>query len=323
MVAKKQDQKRRRNEPSEPDQRWDDVRIFLAVAREGSLGQAGRRLRLDTSTVSRRLRALEETLRAKLFERTRSGLIPTRTAEQMLPAAEAIEASHARLGRAASALESLPEGKVRVSVPPGMADTFIAPTLGRLRARHPKLTIELDTSVRAVDLTRHEADLALRSLAPRGAELVVTKLLHAAWVVAASPLLAREFGRLQAWQDAPWIDWDYDLASLPAAAWLARHGRGATIALRTNHMGAQLKAAEAGLGLLLLPEPYLKTNALVPVRYSASLAASVDRLPEDDLWLVAHRITRDTPRVAAVWSFLAEEFRSLAQRPARTAGNAG
>jgi DNA-binding transcriptional LysR family regulator len=311
MIAKKQDLGGRDREPSEPEQRWDDVRIFLAVARERSLGQAGRRLRLDTSTVSRRLSALEAALGAKLFERTRSGLIATRTAEQMLPAAEAIEASHARLGRAASALESLPEGRVRVSVPPGMADTFIAPALGRLRARYPKLSIELDTSLRAVDLTRHEADLALRSLAPRGAELVVTKLLRAAWVVAASPLLARELGRIKAWQSAAWIDWDYDLASLRPATWLARHARGAAIALRTNHMGAQLRAAEAGLGLLLVPEPYLKTHALVPVRYAASLAASVERLPADDLWLVAHRVTRETPRVAAVWSFLAEEFRSL------------
>jgi DNA-binding transcriptional LysR family regulator len=312
MVAKTQDPRRLR--AAEADQRWDDVRVFLAIARERSLGQAGRRLQLDTSTVSRRLSALEETLGAKLFERTRQGLIATPTAEQMLPAAEEIEASHARLQRAASALETLPEGKVRVSVPPGMADTFIAPALGRLRARHPRISLELETSIRAVDLTRHEADLALRSLAPRGADLVVTKLLHSGWVIAASPLFARELGKVKAWQDVPWIDWDYDLASFPAAAWLARHAKGASIALRTNHMGAQLKAAEAGLGLLLVPEPYLKTNALTPVRYASSLAASVARLPEDDLWLVGHRVTRDTPRVAAVWSFLAEELRSLAAR---------
>jgi DNA-binding transcriptional LysR family regulator len=313
-IAKMQDKSRRKTVGIEADQRWDDVRVFLAVARERSLGLAGRRLRLDTSTVSRRLRALEETLGARLFERTRRGLIATRMAEQMLPAAEEIEASHARLQRAASALEALPEGKVRVSVAPGMADTFIAPALGRLRARYPRISLELETSIRAVDLTRHEADLALRSLTPRGAELVVTKVLHAASVVAASPLLARELGKLKAWQDAPWIAWDYDLASMPAAAWLERHARGASIVLRTNHMGAQLKAAELGLGLLVVPEPYLKTNALAPVRYAASLAASVSRLPEDDLWLVGHRVTRDTPRVAAVWSFLADEFRSLRRR---------
>lgn len=178
-------------------------------------------------------------------------------------------------------------------------------------ARHPRISLELDTSIRPVDLTRHEADLALRSLAPRGADLIVTKLMHSAWVVAASPAFARELGKVAAWRDAPWIDWDYDLASMPAAVWLARYAKGAHIALRTNHMGAQLKAAEAGLGLLLVPEPYLKTHALVPVRHAAALDASVARLPEDDLWLVGHRATRETPRIAAVWSFLADEFRSL------------
>jgi DNA-binding transcriptional LysR family regulator len=309
MVAKKQDH----SETDSSDQRWDDVRIFLAVARARSLGQAAHRLRLDTSTVSRRLRALEESLGAKLFERTRQGLIATRMAEQMLPAAEAIESSHARLTRATSALETIAEGKVRVSVPPGMADAFIAPALTRLRARHPGISIELDTSIRVVDLTRHEADLALRSLAPKGAELVVTKLLHSAWVVAASAALVRELGKITSWRDAPWIDWDYDLSNMPAAIWLARYAKGAAIALRTNHMGAQLKAAESGLGLLLVPEPYLKTHALVPVRYASTLAASVARLPEDDLWLVGHRVTRDTPRIAAVWSFLAREFRTLAR----------
>ncbi len=193
----------------------------------------------------------------------------------------------------------------------GMADAFIAPALTRLSARHPGISLELDTSIRVVDLTRHEAALALRSLAPKGSELVVTKLLHTTWVVAASPAFARELGKVTTWRDPPWIDRDYDLASMPAAIWLARYAKGAAIALRTNHMGAQLKAAESCLGLLLVLQQYLKTHALVPVRYAPSLARSIDRLPQDDLWLVGHRVTRDTPRIAAVWSFLAQEFRRL------------
>jgi len=298
--------------------RWDDVRIFLAIARERSLGLAGRRLGLDTSTVSRRLGALEEVLGALLFERTRHGLVATRTAEQMFVRAEEVEASHARLLRAVSALEQVAEGTVRVSVPPGMADAFIVPALTRLRALHPRISLELDTSMRAVDLTRHEADLALRSMAPRGAELLVTKALRSRWVVAASAELARELGTLSAFRDAPWIDWDHDLASFTPSAWLARHARGATVVLRTSHMGAQLKAAELGLGLLIVPEPYLKTHALVPVRIAPDLAESVGRLPEDDLWLVGHRATRETPRIAAVWEILLAECRKLGE-PAGTA----
>jgi DNA-binding transcriptional LysR family regulator len=165
--------------------------------------------------------------------------------------------------------------------------------------------------MRALDLTRHEADLALRALEPRGADLVITKVLRARSIVAASEPLVRELGRLRSWSDAPWIAWDRDLASFAPSVWLAKYARGAAIALRTNHMGAQLRAAETGLGAMIVPEPYLATHALVPVRYGSKLAESASKLPVDDLWLVGHRSTRDTPRIAAVWEFLAVELRAL------------
>ncbi|MET0391318.1 MAG: LysR family transcriptional regulator [Polyangiales bacterium] len=311
MVAKKQD-------PSQADEpRWDDIRIFLAITRERSLGAAGRRLELDTSTVSRRLAALEASLGARLFERTRQGLIATSTAEQMLPAAEVIEASHARLLRAASARQTHAEGTVRLSLPPGMADVFVAPALGRLHAQHPGISLELEASIRPIDLTRHEADLALRSVGLQGAELVVTKLMKSPWVVAAAPTLVRALGKVSDWKTQPWIVWDHDLAKFSPSVWLAKHARGASIALRTSHMGAQLRAAETGLGLVLVPEPYLTTHTLAVVRHAPALAASVAQLPEDGLWLVGHRATRHTPRIAAVWQFLVDEFRSLQRRPAR------
>ncbi|XXY49269.1 LysR family transcriptional regulator [Sorangium sp. So ce269] len=291
------------------DARWDDVRIFLAVHRHGSLGQAGARLGLDTSTVSRRLTALEAALGARLFDRTREGLVPTRIAELVLPAAEAMEAAHRRLARDASGAEADAEGVVRLSVAPGEADVFVVPALVRLRARHPRIRIELDASARVVDLTRHEADVALRSVRPEGADLVVTKLGSARWVAAASRQLVKDSGRLASWDAVPWIAWDRDLASFPAARWLARHAPGADIALRTSFFLSQLTAAENGLGALLVPEPHMNARALAPLRFAGALEASAAEWPIDDLWLVGHRALRDVPRVAAVWSFLIEELR--------------
>jgi DNA-binding transcriptional LysR family regulator len=244
--------------------------------------------------------------------------LPTHAAERLLAAAEAMEAAHARLARDASGMEAEAEaeGVVRVSAAPGMADAFVAPALARLRERHPRIAIELDASVRALDLTRHEADLALRSLRPHGAELLITKLATARWVAAAAPALVKELGRLAAWTDAPWITWDRDLASFPPARWVAQHAGKAEVALRTSHFSTQLSAAEAGLGIALVPLPYLRVRALKPVRYAAALAPAADAWPSDDLWLVGHRALRDVPRIAAVWSFLAEEVRR-ATGPAR------
>jgi DNA-binding transcriptional LysR family regulator len=298
-----------RSAPALEEARWDDVRVFLAAYRYGTLGAAARTLALDTSTMSRRLSAFEEALGARLFDRSREGLLPTRAAEVVLAAAEAMEAAHARLSRDASDLEATAEGTVRLSVAPAMADRFLAPLLPALHRQHPGIRVELDGSVRAVDLTRHEADLALRSVAPVGAELVVTKLGTGRWLAVGAAARVKELGRLRRWDDAAWIGWDRDLASFAPARWLAKHVNNARVVLRTSLFSAQLIAAEAGLGLLLVPEPYLRGEALAPVRYAPALAASVAEWPTDSLWLAGHRAMREVPRVAAVWKFLAEELR--------------
>jgi len=290
--------------------RWDDVRIFLAVHRQRTLAGAASRLGLDASTVSRRLAALETDLGERLFERTREGLAPGRAAERVLAAAEAMEAAHARLTRDASDLESLAEGVVRISTAPGISSIFIAPALVRLRKRHPGLAIELDASVGARDLTRHEADIAVRSVRSSGAELVTTKLTTAAWLAAAAPRVAHQLGRLTAWSDTAWIQWDRDLASFHAARWVAQHVPARAIALRTSDFPAQLAAARSGLGVMLCPVPYITATGLVAVDIAPELSAAAASWPTDDLWLVGHRALRDVPRVAAVWNFLVTELRA-------------
>jgi DNA-binding transcriptional LysR family regulator len=291
--------------------RWDDVRVFLAVRRLGSLSAAAARLGLDVSTVSRRLTAFETAIDTRLFERTRQGLVATRAAELVAPAAEAMEAAVGRLARDASTVEASAVGSVRVSVAPGMADAFVAPALGRFRAKYPGIRLELDASVRAVDLTRHEADLALRSVRPRGADLVATKLGTARWIAMTGRALATKIERLEAWTDAPWITWDQDLASFAPSRWLSRHVPEADIALATSHFASQMVAAEAGAGLVLVPSIYRSVRKLVEVPHAPALAASAADWPVDDLWLIGHRALRDVPRVAAVWGFLLALFRGL------------
>ncbi|HEU0029207.1 MAG TPA: LysR family transcriptional regulator [Kofleriaceae bacterium] len=291
------------------DARWDDVRIFLAVHRKRTLAAAAKTLGLDTSTVSRRLAALERDLKMALFDRVRTGLVPTRAAERVVAAAEAMEAAHARLTRDASDVEATAEGIVRISTAPGLSSVFVAPALARLHRRHPRISIELDASVQPRDLTRHEADLALRSVRSQGADLVTTKLATAPWVVAASKKRAAQLGKLAAWSDAPWITWDRDLASFHATRWVAAHVAASAIVLRTSDFPAQLAATSAGLGVMLAPLPYIERVGLAPVAHSAALASSAAGWPTDDLWLVGHRALRDVPRVAAVWAFLVEELR--------------
>lgn len=294
--------------------RWDDVRIFLAIYRHGSLGQAAQRLGIDTSTVSRRLSALEQALGRPLFERTRDGLLPKQLSELVLPAAEAMEAALARLTRDASSVETAVTGVVRLSMPPGLADSYIGPVLPRLYARYPELRLEIDASSRVLDLTRGEADVALRTIRPEGGQLVTQKLLTSAWTVAAAKEFAARLGVVRDWNELPFITWDRDLAHIAGSRWLVRHAPRATIVLRTSHYATQLSAARAGVGVLLAPEIDLEPHGLVRVRSARALAKSIEALPSDDLWLVGRHAQRDVPRVAAVWEFLREEVEQVRRK---------
>ena len=299
------------NLQSKADARWDDVRLFLALYRQRTLASAAISVGLDGSTLSRRLVALEESLGSQLFERTREGLLPTEGAELLLPAAEEMEAAHGRFSRDASGFERVTEGVVRLSVPPGLAESFVAPALVRLRAQHPGLRIELDVSIAFVDLTRREADLAIRTRRPLTGDLVSVKIGGRRWLPAMSAACAKKIGVIKNWADVTWVGWGADLASFPAERWLAKHVPEIAVVLRTSHFTAQVNAIASGLGAGLLPPTYARARGFGQLRHAPALAASVSELPVTESWLVGHRALRAVPRVAAVWTFLVDEFARL------------
>jgi DNA-binding transcriptional LysR family regulator len=298
---------------------WEQIRLFLAVMRAGSLAAAGARLALDVSTVSRRLDRLEERLGAALFDRTREGTSPTIVAEQMLSFAEEMELSAARFAAAGAQVETAVEGAVRLTVMPGIADVFVAPRLAELHRRHPKLVVELDASVSYADLTRREADLAVRATRPTSGELVSVKLVTTRAVPMTSPAYALELGKLGRLADARWITWGQELAHIPIGRWLKERAPDVAPVLRTNHFASQLAAARAGLGVLLASEPFVHTG-LVPVAHRKALDDAWATLPVESLWLVGHRALRHVPRVAAVWDFVIE---SLGEEAARRLSSGG
>ena len=286
---------------------WDDVRVLLALCRKRSLRGAAEALRVNASTVGRRLDALEAALAARLFDRMKDGVAPTAAGEQLLAHAERVEQAALSLAAAAEGFEREPEGVVRISALPGVADHYVAAALPRLLARHPRLRIELDASIAYSDLTRREADLALRTTRPEAGDLVALKLLERRASVLGAPAYLRSLGTLTRASDARWLCWGHDLAHLPDARWLATRVPEDAIALRSSSVNALLCAAEAGLGLLLLPDRYTQIRPLAAARLAPALAAELATLPAVQLWLVGHRALRDVPRVAAVWRFIVEE----------------
>jgi DNA-binding transcriptional LysR family regulator len=295
--------------------RWDDAQVLLALLRDRSFSGAGVRLGVNASTASRRLDALEAALRVHLFDRTPDGVLPTAAAEELGPHAEAMERAAAGLALAAQGREALPEGEVRLTAPPGVAEFLVAPALPRLLRLHPRLRLSLDASIAYADLTRREADLALRTTRPTSGDLVVKKLGDAWGSVYAAPSYAAELGTLRRLDQARWINWGDDLGHLPPARLVAERVPEASVLLRTSHMGTQLAAAAAGVGALLVDPHTAKVCGLVEVPLAAALRRTLPALHGGALWLVVHRALRDIPRIAAVWTFLEEAARAAGLKP--------
>ena len=298
-----------------PGFRWDDARVLLALLRQRTLLAAGKSLGVNASTISRRLEALEDALGARLFDRTPDGLLPTAAVEPLAVHAEAMERGAMGLAQAVAGFEREPEGEVRLSAPPGVADHLLAGSLVRLQARYPRIRLRIDASIGYVDLTRREADLALRGLRPASGDLVALKLGHARDVILGSPGYARELGTLRDPKDARWIDWDESLSQLPSARWVAKHVPAAQVVLRSNSVGTQLAAIASGLGIAWHGLPFTKLPGIVEVKVGKAFLR--DRPPPGGgaLWLVGHRALRDVPRIAVVWDWLVEEGKRLGLTP--------
>ncbi|MEQ9317762.1 MAG: LysR family transcriptional regulator [Polyangiaceae bacterium] len=288
--------------------RWDDVRVLLALIRSGSLKRAAVALGVNISTVSRRLDALEEETGVHLFDRTPEGTKPTVAAEQLMPFAERMEAAAMGLMRGVEALEIEPEGEVRIAAPPGVVDHFLAPAVGELCTRYPRLRIHILSAIAYADLTRREADVALRLGRPESGDLVAKRVVAQGWSVIASTEHAGELGTLRRADAARWVTWGPDLAHLPDRRWVDANVPPERCALITNSMTAQLEAVRAGYGVMLAPAVYGELRGLAAVRCSRKLRQSIAALPIGSLWLVGHRAHRQVPRIAAVWGWLEEAF---------------
>ena len=292
--------------------RWDDVRLFLALCRSRTVGEAARALGVDSSTVSRRLVALEEVLAATLFDRSHEGISATKAAEDLLQVAEEMEHAMTRFANAADGLEREVSGVVRIACPPDVANVVVTPLLRELLTRHPALRVEIAPGEAVIDLTRREADLALRTVRPAQGDLIVTKLTTVRWVAAAAPKLARDLGALRAWSDVPWVGWGERLAHIAPARWLAQHLKESEPVVRSDSMMVQLAVVASGIGVALLPEPSVAHYKLVPLKLAPVLRAAAAEWPSNDLFLVSHRALREVPRVRVLWELLLERAKASA-----------
>lgn len=281
---------------------WDDARIFLAIARAGSLSGASAALGLGVATVSRRLDRLEAALAMPLFSRHHSGYRLTADGQALLAPAEALEHAAQALGDAAQTQAQV-AGMVRLATAENLANPLIVPSLGPLFARHPGLRVQLVSGVQTLNLHRRDADLAVRMTQPEAGHLTIRRLgtLGFGLYGSAGHVQARTPGTgPEPFENDALIGWDDSHAHLPAARWMARVLRGRSCRLETNTLSAQLAAAEAGLGLAVLPHFLAR---------KAGLACVAHHLGADQpIWLAMHADLAHSRRVRAVADHLIELF---------------
>lgn len=281
---------------------WDDVRIFLAVARTGQILAASKRLGLNHATLSRRLTSLEEALKTRLFVRRTNGCELTEEGGRFLVSAERMEAEmldvQASLGRVDAAIS----GTVRIGAPDGFGVSFLAPRLGRLTALHPELKIELVPVPRSFSLSQREADIAITIERPEQGRLVFSKLTDYSLGLYASKSYVEEHGRpetVEALKAHRRIGYVEDLIFSPSLNFTGEVMRGWDASFAISSAIGQTEAVRSGAGIGILHDYIARGDAdLVRLLPEVSICRSY--------WTAFHENARQLARVKTVVEFLQE-----------------
>lgn len=291
-----------------PGTDWNDLRFFLALARAGGLAPAAALLRVDATTVGRRLSALERRLGVRLFER-RTGFALTDEGRRLLPNAEAVERGVFDFERSAEGGKGEAEGELRLTTSELFGPLFVVPSLLEFRARHPAVDVRLLATIETLDLARREADVALR-LAPRrpeGDALVARPAGESPTAVYASETYLRRRGVPRSDADLAahdWLGFDATLEHVPEALWLTTRVRPRRYALRSSSPRVLLDACLCGLGLGVF-------GRFVEASYPALRRLPFDEgLPVHPIWITYHQDSKALGKVRAFADF----FMTLVRR---------
>jgi len=271
---------------------WDDTRYFLAVCRSGSVSAAGKALRVNHTTVARRIAAFEAALGTRLFDRTREGYVMTQAAENMYDNALKMEEYAQTIDRTMYAQDAALRGALKLTVPYDFANRILAPVLPAFHTCYPLIDLELLTTTGLVDLSAREADLAIRLTAKPPDYLVGRKLLPLRHGVYGARKTLRSMGSevnvilFRSERDNP--------------EWVRDHFPDARVVLRTDNLSTMHAAVAAGLGLARMPCYEVDADRKL-MRLDLPLTPSTW-----GIWVLSHVDLRSTARVRVTREFMAD-----------------
>lgn len=271
---------------------WSDVRIFLAIAREGTLGAAARKLGLTQPTMGRRIKAFEDALGHKLFQRTTDGFVLTDEGTLVLPHAERMEEEVDGFQRQLSGHGLQLDGTLRISCSDWFGIHILSPMLATFHRTYPNVIIEVLTDARLLNLSRREADLVFRMMPFTDPDIVSRKLMRVEYAVYAKA--GRDEPAIGDGSGFGLVTMDEAFGGMPDVAWLKKQFPNATVTMRSNNRDVQAALCAGGTGLAVLPRllgdsfPGLKRLDLQ------------ESPPFREQWIGFHRDLRRLPRLRAL-----------------------
>jgi DNA-binding transcriptional LysR family regulator len=271
---------------------WGDLRVFLTIAREGTLGAAARKLGQTQPTMGRRLQALELALGHQLFQRTKDGFVLTDEGAAVLNHAERMEEEALAFQRQLTGQEQQLDGMLRITASDWFAEYMLTPVIADFSKQYPHVIIELLTDSRFFSLSRREADLAFRIQPFDEPDIVSRKLSRISYGV----YTAADYPRPEAGDGAgaSLLVMNVAFGGMPEVGWLQRVLHNARVAFRSNARAVQAGMCLRGAGIAVLPRP------LGDAIDSLQLIDLGEEPPARDVWVGYHRDIRRLARLRAL-----------------------
>lgn len=271
---------------------WSDVRIFLAVVRSGSFGEAARTLGVSHPTVGRRIKALEDEAQQTLLRRTREGLVLTDAGDAVLALAESMENSALAMERRLAGNDERLEGILRISSAEWFAGHVLAPVLAELTRRHPAVVPEVIASYRLLNLSRREADVAFRLVPFSEPDIVQRRLMRMTYGLYGSPEAARAMQADPA--SVGLILMNTAQSHFPDVAWLLERFPSSRRVFTSTSRAVQAQMCVNGMGIAVLPRPL--GDAVAGLQH----IEMPDQPPGRDIWVGYHHDLRHMDRLRAM-----------------------